>query len=173
MTLILMRHATRNFNDDDSLSSEGHRLATTLAQVLKNRGHVPTRLYCSPKQRTRQTLKPVSDTIVVKVEIDPRLDERDNQESVQEFENRIRQFLNAAREKAASDEKSPKLPRETWLACSHLDWLEAAVLDLASDENDFERAEPWAPMAIRIYNFEDGIWKRDQKQDQKQDLRKP
>ncbi len=152
MTLILMRHATRDFNDDDALSTEGHRLAQTLAQVLRDRGHIPTSLFTSPKLRTRATLRPISEELGKKVVIDPRLDERDHRESVQDFENRVMSYC----AEAATDRD------ETWVACSHLDWLEYAAQSLPSDENDFERSEPWPPMAIRIYVLNDGIWKREQ-----------
>ncbi len=157
MTLILMRHATRDFNDDDSLSLEGHRLATTLASVLSENSVAPTVLYSSPKKRTRATLQPLAEKLGASVVIDSRLDERDHRESVQDFESRVVAYCNEATLNAKTD------PGAVWVACSHLDWLEEIALRLPSDETDFERSEPWPPMAMRIYIFKDEIWTRKEK----------
>ena len=148
--LILMRHATRAF-EGDQLSPEGRLQATALLKTLeKMKMPAPTALKSSPKRRTQATLRPLSQELKLAVAIDPRLDERMSGESTEKFESRVEAFL------AECDQSLEKII----LACSHLDWLETAVLLLTSDEGDLERAEPWSPMAIRAYILDDGIWKR-------------
>ena len=148
--IILMRHAARAF-DGDQLSLEGRSQAPRLNEKLKALGiDAPTRLISSPKNRTQQTLRILASEIGVNIEIDERLDERSNSESIHDFEARVKIFL------AELDTAFPA----TILGCSHLDWLEAAAFFLTSDDADLDRAEPWSPMAIRAYVFEVGIWNR-------------
>lgn len=157
-TLILMRHAARDFTDD-RLSPDGFTQAARLTSVLRNMNlPSPTRLHCSPKKRTQATLQSLSREGGQKITIDPRLDEQKQGEPLPVFEDRVKDFNDACLTWAG--ETARDTTDHTWLACSHLDWLEAAVLYLASDENDFERSEPWPPMAIRAYVFHEGIWKR-------------
>lgn len=148
--IILMRHAARAF-DGDHLSLEGRTQASQLRQKLASLGiGAPARIQSSPKNRTQQTLRNLSNEVSVKIEVDARLDERESGESFVEFEDRVKSFLG---------DLDGSMFTVT-LACSHLDWLEAAALLLSSDDGDLERAEPWSPMAIRAYMFNDGIWKR-------------
>lgn len=157
-----MRHAAREFTDD-RLSSSGLAQAARLPSVLTDalrdlKQSVPSALHCSPKKRTQATLLPLSTEHGSKIVIDDRLDEQKQGESIEVFEDRVKEFSDECLQWA----EKPVAERESHvrLACSHLDWLETTVLFLPSDENDFERSEPWLPMAIRVYVFDDGIWKR-------------
>lgn len=158
--LILLRHAARDMSDD-GLSETGLKQADTLpGRILKAFSHlgltspdsVSLKIKSSPKARTRATLRTLSKELSISIEVDARLDERTPGERVDVFEKRVESFL---------EEAALRVPTgETWVACSHLDWLEHASLVIPSDENDFERSEPWPPMTIRIYIFENGIWQR-------------
>lgn len=153
--LIFMRHGARSF-EGDSLSIEGKRQAALLSGTLLTKMvPLPDRLESSPKKRTQATLAGLATELGLRVQIDRRLDERSGAESEADFQVRVKEFL-AGCDEWAANETRPSVR----LLCSHLDWLEAAVLFVTSDENDFERSEPWPPLAIRAYNYEDGIWKR-------------
>lgn len=153
--LIFMRHGARSF-EGDSLSVEGKHQAALLSKtLLAKKVPLPFQLESSPKMRTQATLAPLATELGLRVQIDRRLDERSGGESEADFEVRVKEFLIDCDEWA---KHQPKISAR--LLCSHLDWLEAAVLFITSDENDFERSEPWPPLAIRAYNYEGGIWKR-------------
>lgn len=152
--LIFMRHGARAF-DGDQLSLEGKKQALALGNTLRTkRVSLPTQLFSSPKKRTQATLATLAIETGVRVQIDPRLDERLGGESEQDFENRVKSVLQECDDWAATT-----LHTETRLICSHLDWLEAAAVFLTSDETDLERSEPWSPLAIRTYEY-DGVWRR-------------
>lgn len=182
--LILMRHATRA-GGLDTLAAEGHKQAEKLPELLATRLKKLARLaqqdspqqlpadlmaananellwniHASPKVRTQQTLRFLNELLranrnVEKSEILELLDERLADESQTEFEARVRNLLDAWHADVASDSVG-----EIRVACSHLDWLEAAAVFLASDESDAERSAPWPPLETRLYFFKNGIWNR-------------
>jgi phosphohistidine phosphatase SixA len=153
--LIFMRHGARAF-DGDALSPEGKNQAVSLGKTLLNQGlPLPNLIDSSPKKRTQATLATLASELGLHVQTDRRLDERAGAENERDFETRVKEYLNDCDTWAAGQADAT-----TRLLCSHLDWLEAAVLFVASDENDFERSEPWPPLTIRAYTYEDGIWKR-------------
>jgi len=93
------------------------------------------------------------------------LDERAGDETQSAMEKRVKLQLNKWTTEATDFHKlSSKDPSSDQLsvtvACSHLDWLEAAALFIDSDELEFQRAEPWAPLSMKIYGFQNGIWRR-------------
>ncbi len=153
--LIFMRHGVRSF-ESDSLSVEGmHQAASLSGTLLTKKVPLPDRLESSPKKRTQATLAGLASELGLRVQIDRRLDERSGGESEADFEVRVKEFLTDC------DVWGAKAPTTSVrLVCSHLDWLESAILFVTSDENDFERSEPWPPLAIRAYNYDGGIWKR-------------
>ncbi len=163
--LLLMRHATRDMSDD-GLSETGLKQASLLPERYKNLcaslgRPAPSgslKIKSSPKARTRATVRNLAAENSASVEIETRLDERISGEAVERFEKRVESFLEDALVWAEKQARS-ETP-ETWVACSHLDWLEHASLVIPSDENDFERSEPWPPMTIRAYVFQNGIWNR-------------
>lgn len=164
-TLVLMRHAARDFSDD-GLSQEGERQCARLGDVLANRGiGGPILLESSPKRRTRATLRPLGEAKGLKVEINSALDERGSNESSLNFESRVKKFCHdldhwAQKLQQNLSQNLGQSAPKTRIACSHLDWLEMATQFLSSDDNDFERSEPWPAMSLRIYRFQEGIWRR-------------
>lgn len=161
-TLVLMRHATRDFSDD-GLSKDGERQSLQLREILADRGLANKMLIeSSPKRRTRATLRPLAEATGQKILVNADLDERDSTETVLAFEKRVKDFCDksvfwAQNLLVVDIAESVETLR---IACSHLDWLEAAVQFLPSDETEVDRSEPWSPMAIRSYHFQDGIWRR-------------
>ncbi|MDZ4082290.1 MAG: histidine phosphatase family protein [Bdellovibrionales bacterium] len=169
--LILMRHAARA-GSQDGLSPEGHKQAEGLPKLLElkilkhfRRPASAFQLCSSPKLRTQQTLRFVRDSLQTPVQVLSDLDERTGDETQSAMEKRVKFQLNKWTADASDEEKlspkdfSPKKLSVT-LGCSHLDWLEAAGLFIDSDELELQRAEPWAPLSMKIYGFQNGIWRR-------------
>lgn len=155
MKLVLFRHATRSPYDagDSSLSVHGHAQAEALPTQLSPNGAlpVPTRLLVSPKRRAKETFTPLSRATELPLEIEKRLDERRQNESGTEFKNRIVALVDElAKRSAASD---------CVFLCSHLDWLEAAMIHLPHDLSELEASVGWSAADFKIFKLEDGIWK--------------
>lgn len=179
--LILMRHAARA-GGMDGLSPEGHKQAEGLPKLLElkilkhfRRPASRFQLCSSPKLRTQQTLRFLLDSLQEPLTVLADLDERTGDETQSAMEKRVKYQLNKWTSEATdSDQHSSKdlspnsasangLPvngLSVTLGCSHLDWLEAAALFIDSDELDLQRAEPWAPLSMKIYGFQNGIWRR-------------
>lgn len=163
--LVLMRHATRDFLID-ALSDEGERQASTLGHLLRQRGWPnPSHIQSSPKTRTRQTVRRLETEVQIKSIINSDLDERRADETQAAFETRVDTYCETVRDWALnfasrSGDQTARTAAPLWLACTHLDWLEAAVWRLPSDENDFERSEPWPPMTLRAFVWREGLWRR-------------
>lgn len=168
-TLILMRHAARALNGD-ALSIEGRGQATRLGEILRTKGApMPDQIQSSPKKRTQATVASLATELKLQVRVDRQIDERTSHESESEFEDRVKKYLgecdkwaelNSDSQNSSHKNFSQISSGQTRLVCSHLDWLEAAVLFLTSDETDLERSESWSPLAMRVYEYGDGIWKR-------------
>ncbi|CAN5682217.1 hypothetical protein BH10BDE1_BH10BDE1_00230 [soil metagenome] len=161
-TIVLMRHAARDFSDD-GLSAEGDRQSKQLPEILVARGLTGKILIeSSPKRRTRATLRALAEVTGQKILVNTDLDERDPSETHLAFEQRVKDFCDKIVLWAQNllVAAAPVKVETTRLACSHIDWLEAALQYLPSDETELGRSESWAPMAIRSYQFEDGIWRR-------------
>lgn len=169
--LILMRHAARA-GGMDGLSSEGHKQAEGLPKLLElkilkhfRRPATSFQLCSSPKLRTQQTLRFLRDSLQTPVNVLADLDERTGDETQSAMESRVKFQLNKwTTEATANAQLATKnllpAPLSVTLGCSHLDWLEAAALFIDSDELDLQRAEPWAPLSMKIYGFQNGIWRR-------------
>lgn len=177
--LILMRHAARA-GGMDGLSPEGHKQAEGLPKLLElkilkhfRRPATEFQLASSPKLRTQQTLRFLRDGLQValssqahvSINVLSDLDERTGDETQSAMEKRVKLQLNKWTTEAtdfcklsSKDPSSEQL--SVTIACSHLDWLEAAGLFIDSDELEFHRAEPWAPLSMKVYGFQNGIWRR-------------
>lgn len=182
--LILMRHATRA-GGLDTLAAEGHKQAESFPELLRAKlaklarfakqenlaalapdslaqGQAVTwQIFASPKIRTQQTLRFLTELLrtnfeTARSEIFEKLDERTSSETQTEFENRVRAVLDTWHDEMRENKTSAEIR----VACSHLDWLEAAAIYLSSDESDSERAAPWPPLETRIYFLQNGIWNR-------------
>lgn len=167
--LILMRHAARA-GGQDRLSAEGHKQAEGLPKLLETkilkhfrRNLDQADLICSPKLRTQQTVRFLSENLSTKIETRQELDERTNDETQADLEMRVKLQLSKWYTQAESVSLSNSSKSDQFkvtIACSHLDWLEAASLFIESDELEHQRAEPWAPLGLKIYGFQNGIWRR-------------
>lgn len=150
--LILMRHGARE-TYGDKLSLEGLRQANALVDAVE-KGQIPRpeQILSSPKVRTQSTVQPIATKASLKVRIDENLNERERTESGAEFDARVKAWLVQYTNKTSGP----------WpiLACSHVDWLEAASLWIESDESDDDRNDPWYPATRRTYVLEDGLWRR-------------
>ena len=177
--LILMRHATRA-GGLDTLAAPGHKQAENFPELLRTKlgklaqfakqedlGALPAdplaqgqsitwQVFASPKTRTQlnELLKANSET--ARSEIFEKLDERTSSETQTEFEARVRAVLDSWHDEMRENGTSAEIR----VACSHLDWLEAAAIYLSSDESDVERSAPWPPLETRIYFLRNGIWSR-------------
>jgi phosphohistidine phosphatase SixA len=174
--LVLMRHAKRA-GEMDRLTSEGlkqanelpENLAANLAASLAatDTSHLPHsnviffwRTIASPKLRTQETLRTLSQTHQTPTEVCKDLDERQFDESTKVFEARVRYLLDTWHDEMAAAASEPNSAHEIRVICSHLDWLETASIFLSSDESDLERSKAWLPMEIRMYLLKNGIWSR-------------
>ena len=154
--MILLRHATRSAVgvSDNSLNSMGEAQAQKLVKHLVPQGPllVPTKLLASPKIRARETLDPLARAIHVPLKIDDRLDERNNGESREQFEERIVSLLEELTEESARD------PKSCALLCTHLDWLEHAMVLMPSDMTDLETSAGWVTAEYRAFEINEGVW---------------
>ena len=150
--MILLRHATRSALgvSDNSLNSVGEAQAQKLVKHLVPHGplRVPTKLLASPKIRARETLDPLARAIHVPLEIDDRLDERNSGESLEHFEERIVSLINEL-----TDEQNGCA-----LLCTHLDWLEHAMVLMPSDMTELETSAGWVTAEYRAFDINDGLW---------------
>jgi broad specificity phosphatase PhoE len=156
MKVVLLRHGTRASQDfgDSPLSPVGHKQAEDLAERVQSLSDLPrpTLLLCSPKRRARETLQPLSDSAQLGMElaltIDARIDERHQAETGREFESRLKEVL---------DEVSNK-SEDCIYICSHLDWLELAMVLIPSNMSELEKALSWSTAEYRIFKVEHGLW---------------
>lgn len=158
MKLVLLRHATRSAFDQElgpagesPLNAIGLAQAEDLISHLAPKGVLPapTRLLVSPKLRARQTLTPLARECALELEIDQRLDERKNAESLRDFNERVRAFFEVITEGAASGDKS------VVYACTHFDWLEAAALLWPTNFSERESSASWSPLEYQIFRLTD------------------
>lgn len=155
MKLVLLRHATRSpyESGDAQLTTFGLSQAEKLATMIAPQGPLPqpTHLISSPKKRALQTLSPLSQATGLSLAIDPRLDERKNIETLEEFEARIDAVFRDCSAKDTSD-------REACIyLCTHLDWLESALSIFSSDLSDIDAARGFSPCEYLVFKVEGGM----------------
>lgn len=158
MKLVFLRHATRSPQSpgDASLNVLGKVQAENLTRLLKPQGPLPppTQLLASPKRRAQETLTPLSLLTQIPLLKEDVLDERKHGETLTSFESRVKGFLQNLNILADSTpETSPCL-----YICSHLDWLETAMVLLDSDLNGHDLSFSWATCEFRVFRRHDGIW---------------
>lgn len=123
--LIFIRHAHRDVTDrglDNGLTDKGRTQAKALAKFFEGRfkkqlGDNDIWLLSSPKRRCLETLAGVSKICSREIDIHPGLGEHGPQESFEAYLKRIDAFLGEWRS------SSPEIT----LACSHGDWIPAAL----------------------------------------------
>lgn len=160
MKLVLLRHATRSAMDleagpagESPLNTIGLAQAEDLLNHVHPKGPIPapTRLLVSPKLRAKQTLTPLSRETGLSLEIESRLDERNSNESLRDFNARVVQlFEDLCGSKAEAS-------NEVLYLCSHLDWLEAACLLWPTNMSERESSMPFSPLDYLVFRLRDGL----------------
>ncbi|MCC6137575.1 MAG: histidine phosphatase family protein [Bdellovibrionaceae bacterium] len=147
MKLILLRHGDRSPGFSDvPLSEKGLQQAQELTQKQELLG--VTQILCSPKRRALQTVEPLTKTLGLHLNILQELDQMRQIESPNDFMERVQRFLMAL----------PRTSPETLLVCSHSDWLQQAVLLLASDDQVFAPYSFFSCAEFKIFNFQSPNW---------------
>ncbi|MBL0349280.1 MAG: histidine phosphatase family protein [Elusimicrobia bacterium] len=121
-TLLILRHAHRSLSHpglDNGLSAKGREQARLILKLFKSFFGRPsnTLLLSSPKKRCLETLRPIAKLTGVRMGTDDRLLEQRPAETHNQFEDRVRRFINEQR-KAASP---------LTVVCSHGDWVPVAL----------------------------------------------
>ena len=152
MKLVLLRHATRSpFEGGDcSLNQVGAQQAEDLLTHIAPQGRLPrpTRLISSPKRRAKETVKPLGASELIQPEIEPRLDERRQNETSREFEGRVRDYLNDI----------TKGHESCIYLCTHHDWLEAAILAMPHDLPELESSRGFSTAEYRVFEVIEGLF---------------
>lgn len=150
MKIILLRHGTRDYGvGDQPLNGEGLEEAHELAknpELLK-----ATHLFSSPKRRAQMTLEPLSQAISKPILIDENLDQHLSKEAEADFSQRVKNYLSGI--------ESRIQPSDTYVICSHSDWLSVALSliptnELSAGDHFFQCAE------YACFELKDGLWVR-------------
>lgn len=151
MRVVIFRHAERHSygNPEPLLNAEGIRQSQDLLnQVLQQKLPKPDQLWVSKKIRTQQTLQKVADHFNLPFQVVPELGPMTNQESGEQFRERVRKVL-AKVEKSAG----------TAYICSHLDWVDESISLIPSDA-ELEKLfnHHWPAGDHLEFEVEDGLW---------------
>jgi phosphohistidine phosphatase SixA len=152
MKLVLFRHGEREKGGDSNppLSGRGIKQANKLA-VLVQEGKLssPHRLLCSPRLRTQMTFAAVAKEMAAPIQALSELDERQNSESAEQFQRRVKNFLL----------QQNQLPGVAYL-CTHLDWLEAAMFEIPCDTDlsQDRYMSSWLPGHFMIFEVNGDLW---------------
>lgn len=149
MDVIVLRHAERTpgFSEDPGLTPHGFEQAVALAEILTlPRWGRPQKLYASPKQRARQTLAPLGEKLGLPVEILPDLDEKQQDESISGFRERIQNLIDVVTLPTQARPVRRNAATSSIVWCSHLDWIEE-FRSLVDCEEDLLRTpyDQWSP----------------------------
>lgn len=161
MQILVFRHAERDQNalsfvasaeSDPGLNSKGQRQAQGLLQsCVDQKLPAPTKIFCSPKLRARQTLMPLAKHFSLELTSLPNLDERRHHENGDNFSQRV---------KAQINEFSKLSGTQSLYFATHLDWLEEALIHIPSDtdllQNEFTA---WGTCQYIHFEIEAGLWK--------------
>lgn len=163
MKLVLFRHAQKSIMpfEDPELSPRGFEQGDNILKlVLSEKLPAPTALFVSPKRRTSQTFYKLSKDKNLTCRILPELDQREADESSQQFRARVRKWI--------EDIELNNAPDSVCYACTHYDVIEEAMLMIPSDRDlsGFEFAH-WSPTQFVEFHIENSLWKYIQKGDAK------
>jgi broad specificity phosphatase PhoE len=151
MKLLLMRHAERESlaHGTPLLTERGAQQAESLQRLtLSGRLPKPSKLWASPQIRTQMTLTPTATSLGLSVQVKGELDERHHPEAAQDFRQRVQKFLLFC-----------ALQETTIFLCTHLDWLEMAMLEIPSDTDLLQRKfQSWPPGQHMLFSIQDGLW---------------
>lgn len=153
MLVYIFRHAHKSSTpwDNPPLSSVGFEQADRLVEDIDNaRIPQPTRLFCSPKIRAVQSFQPLSQNQGLELNVHTSLDERQPHESAEIFKNRVSEFLR--------DLDRADWQKESIFICSHLDWIEEALILIPSSD-DLLGLHQWNPISYAGFTVQEGLWK--------------
>lgn len=151
MKLLLLRHAERESLSQSNplLTARGVKQAEALQNLVQS-GRIPPphKLWASPKIRTQMTLAAVSKAHGLNVQIRGELDERMHPESPKDFRLRVGKFLQYCAHQEG-----------THFLCTHLDWVEVAMLEIASDTDLLQaKFQHWHPGQYMYFSVQEGLW---------------
>jgi phosphohistidine phosphatase SixA len=163
MKLVLFRHAQKSVMpfEDPELSPHGFEQGDNILKlVLSEKLPAPTLLLVSPKRRTSQTFYKLSKEKNLQCRTLPELDQREIDETSQQFRGRVRKWI--------EDIELSNPPDSVCFACTHYDVIEEAMLLIPSDRDlsSFEFSH-WSPTQFIEFHIENGLWKYIQKGDAK------
>ena len=151
MQILLFRHAERENTgiENPPLSARGQKQAQQIRALLEKKSlPTPNKIFVSPKIRTQQTFSPLSEYSKIELQMTPELDERQTSESSSQMTGRVRRFLSF-------------LERQSGVlyVCSHLDWIEEALIAMPSSEDLLaEKYQAWAPAQFIEFDVHEGLW---------------
>lgn len=147
MKLILLRHGDRSPGFSDvPLSDKGLQQAIKLSQ---NPSLASTELlYCSPKKRAQQTIIPLAQKLSLPIETLQELDQMREIESPKDFMQRVQKFIDSLQKQSTT----------TLLICSHSDWLQQAVLLLASEAQLFAPYSFFSCAEYKVFEYINNEW---------------
>lgn len=151
MRILIFRHAERENSGSTNppLSTRGFQQALKLSElVLAEKLPKPTKLWVSPRLRSQQTLMPLQNILGIEAQEHAELDERQSSETIDQFQRRIKKFLQVFEGQTG-----------VIYICSHLDWLEEACY-LIPSETDLaqEKYQAWSPCQYMDFEMQDGLW---------------
>ncbi len=151
MRVLMFRHAERDRmgGSNAPLSPNGLKQAAKLVEEIQT-GNLPAphRMFCSPKTRTHQTLHQIRLELKIEMHSSEDLDERQPDESKEQFEKRVLKFLNHL-----------NLQSGVVYFATHLDWLEEALFLIHSDTDlAQDRFHHWPPCMGLEFEIQDGVW---------------
>lgn len=150
MTFVLFRHGDKNFHSaDPDLSSLGHRQASLILEYVQTEKlPVPQAIFVSPKKRTQQTMKPLSENLKIPMKLAPELLERQSSENFPQFSARVQKWIQFC-------EKS----QQSFYFCSHLDWIDEFLTHVPCDQDlQSPLFQSWSPASHMIFHVQDGLW---------------
>ena len=163
MESVFLRHASRaspfaqppalaeGYLGDGGLSDRGRSEAEALAFQIESKQLLrPTLLLASPKRRTQDTLAIVASALSISTTVVQELDERRSGESALHFDSRVRGFV--------EELASAFGPNDVAWICSHLDWLERAMLFLPSNLSELEIERPFECAEARVFSWNQDLW---------------
>jgi broad specificity phosphatase PhoE len=151
MHLTLLRHAERENTgvSNPPLNARGLKQAEKLIQLVEaHQIPRPQRLFCSPKLRATMTLQKLHENLKLELVVSKELDERVNSETADQFSKRVKSFL------AQSAGRNENL-----IFCTHLDWIEEALIHIPSDADLLQdKYQNWGTGSYMTFAVSQDLW---------------
>ena len=158
MEIVLFRHAHKGIMPlaDPELSDLGFDQARRLGECIQAKQIVqPTHAWCSEKIRTHQTLAFACGQNQVEIESSQLLNVRGYSESVEQFRDRIKKFLDLM----GSLSLTANSDAQVHFVCTHYDWIEEFMIFIPCDKDltTFEFSS-WSPGQYLHFKIKNQIW---------------